>query len=143
MVLTLKDKRIFMVEDHAGNMVVMLTLLQGQGATLAHDRWGRETLQKLTDFAPVDIILLDLMVSEQISGYDIFDEIRTQPEFDAVPIIAVSASEPSASISKTRSKGFSGFIAKPIDIDRFPQQLVQVLSGEPVWDNGTLYTRWR
>ena len=143
MVLTLKDKRIFMVEDHAGNMVVMLTLLQGQGATLAHDRWGRETLQKLTDFAPVDIILLDLMVSEQISGYDIFDEIRTQPEFDAVPIVAVSASEPSASISKTRSKGFSGFIAKPIDIDRFPQQLVQVLSGEPVWDNGTLYTRWR
>ena len=85
MVQALKDKRIFMVEDHAGNMVVMLTLLQGQGATVFHDRWGRETLEKLNKLGPVDIILLDLMISEHVTGYDIFDQIRAQPEFNTVP----------------------------------------------------------
>ena len=66
--MLLKDKRVFILEDHAGNLAVMLTLLQGEGAVTKHDRWGKETVSRLQAFAPVDIILLDLMVSEPISG---------------------------------------------------------------------------
>jgi CheY-like chemotaxis protein len=141
--MLLKDKKIFLLEDQAGNLAVMMTLLQGEGAIIKHDRWGRETVSKLQNFAPVDIILLDLMISETVSGYDVFDAIRTQPEFAHVPIVAVSASEPSVAIPETRKRGFSGFIAKPINIDHFPRQLAQVLEGETLWDNGTIITRKR
>ena len=139
----LKNKRVFMVEDHAGNMAIMMTLLQQQGATVKHDRWGKQSVEKLINFAPVDIILLDLMISDQISGYDIFDQIRQLKEFDNIPIVAVSASDPSSAIPKTRNKGFAAFIAKPIDIDRFPNQLATVLDGEAVWDIGSSYWNLR
>ena len=141
MSLKLKDKRVFIVEDHVGNMAVMMTILEAHGAVVKHDRWGKESVDKLIKFAPVDIILLDLMISQQISGYDIFDQIRSQSDFDSIPIVAVSASEASVAIPKTRTKGFAGYIAKPINIDRFPHQIAQILEGENVWDNGTILTR--
>jgi CheY-like chemotaxis protein len=141
--MLLKDKKIFILEDQAGNLAVMATLLQREGAITRHDRWGRETVSKLQDFAPVDIILLDLMISETVTGYDVFDTIRSLQEFNHVPIVAVSASEPSVAIPETRKRGFSGFIAKPIHIDHFPKQLLQILEGEALWDNGTIITRKR
>ena len=67
-------------------------------------------------------------------GYDIFNEIRTtMPEFAHIPIIAVSASEPSFAIPQTRKMGFSGFIGKPISKQLFPVQLSKILDGEQVW----------
>ncbi len=85
---------------------------------------------------PVDIILLDLMFAHGITGYDIFDEIRKVDDFADIPIIAVSASDTSFAVPKVRAKGFSGFIAKPIDFDRFPCQIDQVLNDEQVWYTG-------
>jgi len=30
--------------------------------------------------------------------------------------------------------GFDGFIGKPLDPDRFPEQISRLLSGQPVWE---------
>ncbi|MDZ4770914.1 MAG: hypothetical protein SGJ24_17450 [Chloroflexota bacterium] len=35
-----------------------------------------------------DLIILDLMLSQGVSGYDIFRRIRALAEFDAIPIVA-------------------------------------------------------
>jgi len=48
--------------------------------------------------------------------------------------VAVSASESAVAIPKVKAKGFAGFISKPIDYDRFPNQIVAVLNQEAVWD---------
>jgi len=132
----LKGKRIFLIEDNVGNRAIMQTLLEQQDVTIGFERWGVDTVKKLQEFAPVDIILLDLMFPRGITGYEVFDQIRANPEFDDVPIVAVSASEPSVAIPKTKAKGFAGFIAKPFDFDRFPLQILAVLKHEPVWDAG-------
>lgn len=137
----LKEKRIFIVEDTAGNLAIMKTLLEGMGAKIAFDRWAGETIEKLKAFAPVDLILLDLMFPDNVTGYDVFDDIRQHADLAHIPIVAVSASEPSMAISKTRAKGFCGFIGKPISYDRFPGQIAEILSGAAVWDRGTIYVR--
>lgn len=82
---------------------------------------------------PIDLILLDLMFPNHISGYDIFDRIRENPTFAHIPIVAISAADPALEMSKARAKGFSGFIGKPINLLQFPQQIVQLLEGEQVW----------
>jgi CheY-like chemotaxis protein len=133
---SLKGKRIFLIEDNVGNRAIMQTLLEQQNVTIGFERWGIDTVKKLQEFAPVDIILLDLMFPRGITGYDIFDNIRAHPDFVHVPIVAVSASEPSVAIPKTRAYGFAGFISKPFDFDRFPAQILAVLKREPVWDAG-------
>lgn len=132
----LRNKRVFLVEDNLANRAIMQILLEQNGARTNFERWGKDTVSKLRKFMPVDIILLDLMFPDGVTGYDVFDEIRSHPEFDHIPIVAVSASDPSSAIPKTKKMGFSGFITKPVDYDRFPDDIVSIMNNKPVWDAG-------
>jgi len=131
---TLDGKRIFLIEDNLGNRAIMQTILEQAGAKVDFERWGIDTISRLRAFGACDIILLDLMFPRGVTGYDIFDRIREYAEFAVIPIVAVSASESAVAIPKVKAKGFAGFISKPIDYDRFPNQIVAVLNQEAVWD---------
>lgn len=131
--MLLKNKSIFIVEDNPSNRAIMQVLLEQHGAKVKIERWGFETLRFLKSVAPVDIILLDLMLTDEVSGFDIFDKIRSESEFDDVPIVAVSAMDASVAIPQVRSKGFAGFISKPVDFNKFPQQIAAAIAGEAVW----------
>jgi two-component system cell cycle response regulator DivK len=131
--MVLKGKRVFVVEDNLENRLITEILLQEQGAQLAFDRWGKDAIRKLQAFAPVDIILLDLNFPKGISGFDIYDEIRKIEQFAQVPIVAVSATDASAAIPQAKAKGFAGFIGKPLDFHKFPEQIAKVIAGEQVW----------
>jgi CheY-like chemotaxis protein len=131
----LKGRRIFYVEDDLMNLTLTQAILEAAGATFASDRWMRETtVSRLVAFMPVDMILLDLMFPNNITGYDIFDTIRQNPAFDSIPVVAVSASDPAIEVPKTQRRGFAGFIGKPINLHRFPRLLAQILDGEQLWD---------
>lgn len=135
MTAILKGKRIFYVEDNLGNRAIVQMIVEQEGAKLGFERWGgADALEKLRAFMPVDVILLDLMFPMNITGYDVFDAIRADPTFAHIPIVAVSASDPAVELPKTRSRGFAGFISKPISLWQFPKQLATVMNGQPVWD---------
>jgi CheY-like chemotaxis protein len=132
----LKGKHIFIVEDEPQNRVVFHMMLISQGARVTFDRWGTNTPNLLKISLPIDLIVLDLMLRDGLTGYDIFDQIRAIHEFDCIKIIAASATEPSIGIPETRRKGFDGFIAKPLKAQLFPGQIAKVLVGESVWYTG-------
>lgn len=132
----LKDKRIFVVEDNLQNRIVFQMALVRHGAEVNFERHGQATIFYLEGLSRVDLIVLDLMLAGAIDGFDIYDQIRELPQFATVPIIAVSAMDPSVAIPKARMKGFAGFIAKPINADLFPKQLMMILDGEQVWFTG-------
>ena len=129
----LKNKHIVLIEDNPSNLAVMTTILQMEGAKTGFERWGTSTIARLRILSPIDLILLDLMFPNGVTGWDIFKEIRSYPEFAAIPVVAVSAMDSAVAIPKARELGFAGFIAKPIDIDLFPTQLVKLIGHEPVW----------
>jgi len=132
--MNLDGKRIFYIEDNVANRAITQTILELSGAHVAFERWGGpEVLTHLHAFMPIDIILLDLMFPRGVTGYDVFDLIRTDPEFSKIPIVAVSASDPSIEIPKTQAKGFAGFISKPISLRDFPQQVSSLLAGQQIW----------
>jgi CheY-like chemotaxis protein len=58
--------------------------------------------------------------------------IKANSRFQSVPVVAytVHVSE----INTAQDMGFDGFLAKPLDSDRFPGQLNRILNGEPVWE---------
>lgn len=134
----LKGKKIFIVEDNAMNRTIYMIILTKSGCHVEFDRLGRQTIKKLSE-QPFDIIILDLMIPHGDSGYTIYDKVRALPQYQNVPIIAVSASEPAITIPKVQDLGFDGFIAKPLDKELFPQQLEQLLQGEKVWFAGTRF----
>lgn len=131
--MELKDKRIFIVEDNIGNRAIAQMLLEQHGARIQFNRWGEGVAQNLKDFLPVDLIILDLMLPRGITGFDIFGDIREIPEFAGIPIIAVSAADPSTAIPEAQERGFNGFISKPIDFQLFPRQIARIIAGEEIW----------
>jgi two-component system cell cycle response regulator DivK len=134
--LRLEGKRIFIIEDIPSNYAVMKLLLEKNGAATWFDRWGNLAIERIRSFLPVDLIITDLNFPDNVSGYDLFTQIRAIPDLSKIPIVAVSATDPADAIPRTRGMGFNGFIVKPIEYDLFIPQIVSLLNGEPVWDAG-------
>ncbi len=47
--------------------------------------------------------------------------------------VAVTADASESTMNRAREAGFDGFIGKPLDPDRFPDQIKKILGGEAVW----------
>ncbi len=122
-----------MVEDKLENRAIMQLLLEREGVKTAFERWGTDTMAQLRKFAPVDLILLDLNLPNNVTGYDVFTMIRAESQFAHVPVVAVSATDPAVAIPRARELGFAGFIAKPLDFELFPKQIISILQHERVW----------
>jgi len=130
----LQNKTIFVIEDDAINLAIIRTILRRQGADAPFDHWGDNTLSKILKLSNrLDIILLDLMLPNDISGHDIFDAIREQPSLNDVPVVAVSAADPSVEIPRTKEMGFSGFIVKPVNHNLLPKQILAIMNGKEIW----------
>lgn len=132
----LKGKLIFVVEDNLQNRIVFQMSLLRHGAKTEFERWGRDAVSRLAHLSNVDLIILDLMLFNGISGLDLIGEIRALPRYISTPIVAVSAMDPSVAIPQVRARGFNGFIAKPIDDQLFPKQIAALLTGETLWHAG-------
>lgn len=130
----LKNRRIFYIEDDVKNRLVVQTILENVGARLDFERWGfiEIAIPKLKAFNP-EIILLDLMFPLKHTGYDVYDAIRKLPEFSKIPIVAVSASDPGIEVPKAKAHGFAGYIAKPLNLQKFPLQIAHILAGNALW----------
>jgi CheY-like chemotaxis protein len=129
----LQGKTIFVVEDDALNLAVISTILRYQGATVYFDRWGVGTIEQMIKLKSIDVILLDLMFPQHVTGYDVFDKIRAMPQLVNIPVVAVTAMDSAAEMNKARAKGFSGYICKPIIRNKFAQYIVTIIGGQQVW----------
>jgi two-component system cell cycle response regulator DivK len=51
-------------------------------------------------------------------------------------VVAVTADSNPTTMEKAKKAGFDGFLGKPIDPDKFPDQIVSILQGNMVWELG-------
>jgi len=117
------------IDDDKKNLRVLATHLARLGIEVTQVN-DPTTLPDLIPTLPrVDIVFLDLEMPVA-SGYDVMPWLREQ--LGDIPLIActVHVSE----MNVVQRLGFDGFIGKPIDNDRFPDQIERILNGEAVWD---------
>jgi two-component system cell cycle response regulator DivK len=69
-------------------------------------------------------------------GYDALSKLRNDPRFANTRVVAVTADANPASMEKAKNAGFDGFLGKPIDPDKFPDQIISILQGNVIWDLG-------
>ncbi|NDJ34908.1 MAG: response regulator [Chloroflexi bacterium] len=135
---TLEGKRVFYAEDDIKNRAAVQLTLTRAGAIVKMGR-GR-TISEMTlamrAAMPLDLVLLDLMYPNLMTGYDIYAAMQADSDLCDVPVIIVSASDPAVEIPRAQELGLHGFIAKPINVRQFHNQLATCLAGEPVWDEG-------
>jgi CheY-like chemotaxis protein len=134
----LKNKHIFIVEDEAFNRLIYRFILPGHGAKIDFESGGHHVVSRLLQLGNVDLVILDLMLSMGASGFTVAEAIREIPQLKHIPIVAVSATDPTDGVLRAREHGLNGFIAKPIDDELFPKQLNQIIHGTPVWHLGPM-----
>jgi CheY-like chemotaxis protein len=130
--MPLHGKTVFIVEDNAGNLAIARVYLESHGAAVHFCRRAGEMLTKIQSAPAIDVILMDLMLPQNISGFTIFGELQKIPHLRDIPVVAVSASDPDSAMPRALRLGFSGFIAKPIS-PRLPYFVADVIRGQSVW----------
>lgn len=133
----LSEISVLIVEDNVRNYALLARLLSFMGVKQTEwRRSGWQVLEFAQDTMPkLDLILLDIHLPEE-DGYQVLNRIRRDERFGKTRVVAVTADISSANLLRAQSAGFDGFLAKPINVDLFPDQVQRILEGEEVWDLG-------
>ena len=111
----LQGLRILVVEDNDINRQIACGLLESGGAIVSmaeNGRLGVEALQRAGPEA-FDAVLMDLQMPE-MDGLEATHQIRQDPRFAALPIIALSAHALPEQRRKCIEAGMNDHVAKPI-----------------------------
>lgn len=113
--VSMKGRRLLLVEDNAFNQELAVDLLKGRGVEVAVAGHGEEALALVSEEA-FDVILMDCQMPV-MDGYTATQRIRQIPGLEDMPIIAMTANVYDSDIQKAKASGMNDHIAKPIDVD--------------------------
>ncbi len=105
-------RSILVVDDNVDAAESLGELLKAWGyeVTVAHD--GPAALAALQDTLP-DIALLDIGMPA-MDGYELAAHLRFQPGCEELPIVAITGSGGPEDVRRSRAKGFSAHLVKPV-----------------------------
>jgi two-component system cell cycle response regulator DivK len=118
-------KRILIVEDKASSRELLRTVLENQGFRISEAADGEEALRKARAERP-DLILLDLQMPVR-GGYEVLKELRQEPRFASIPIVAVTASAMQGDREKALAAGFNGYLTKPLPLSSLRNEIQRLL----------------
>jgi two-component system cell cycle response regulator DivK len=127
------DSTILIVEDNVSNFVLMARMLGHMGLHCEWKTSGFEVVEYADTLPRVDLILMDIRLPYE-DGYQALHKLRDHDSLKEIPVVAVTAYASEDQMRRAREAGFDGFIGKPLDPDRFPEQVRRMLDGEPVWE---------
>jgi CheY-like chemotaxis protein len=86
----LQGRKVLIVDDDAGNIFALSTVLENQDMTILSATNGRKAIELIKKTPDLSIILMDIMMPE-MDGYETMREIRKLPELQDLPILALTA----------------------------------------------------
>lgn len=124
---------VLVVEDNVSNFVLIARILGYMGIHCEWKTSGYEVVEYADNLPRLDLILMDIRLPYE-DGFGALQKIRTSGSLKDTKVVAVTAEASADQMRKAREASFDGFIGKPIDPDRFPDQVRRILAGDPVWD---------
>jgi len=118
---------VLYIEDNDDNRTLVKRILMAEGIEVLEAADGAPGLALALDHRP-DLILMDINLPE-IDGYEWTTRIKSIPELRGVPIVALTANVMKGDREKSIAAGCDGYIQKPVDVDRLPDQIKSFLKG--------------
>ncbi len=112
-----EGRKVLLVDDDVRNIFALTSALEQKGAIVLIGRNGREAIEKLNEVDDIDLVLMDVMMPE-MDGFEATIEIRKDPRWRKLPIIAVTAKAMKDDQERCLQAGSNDYLAKPIDLDR-------------------------
>lgn len=120
--------RILIIEDNAANLELVRYLLAFSGYTVLEARDGAQGLAMARRERP-DLIICDLQMP-LLDGYQVLAQLRGDPGNAASLIVAVTAFSMPNDRQKVMTAGFDGYLSKPIEPEKFVDQIEAFLPTE-------------
>ncbi len=112
---------VLVIEDNEQNLYLMRFLLEKNGFTVVEAMDGVKGVEMAKETKP-HLILLDIQLPK-MDGYAVARELRKNSELTKTPIIAVTSYAMVGDRERVLDAGADGYIEKPIDPERFVEQI--------------------
>jgi two-component system cell cycle response regulator DivK len=119
--------KILVIEDNEQNLYLVTFILEAHGYEVVQARDGREGITSAAQVHPA-LILLDIQLPK-MDGYAVAQELKSNPELDDIPIVAVTSYVMAGDRERILAAGCTGYIEKPINPETFMAQVEQHLPG--------------
>ncbi|NDJ86817.1 MAG: response regulator [Chloroflexi bacterium] len=128
------EAHVLVVEDNVPNFVLIARMLAFMGVQRCEWKTSGWQVVQFADTLPqIDLVLMDIRLPYE-DGYQALQKIRAHDRLKDTRVIAVTAEASEEQMRKAQEAGFDGFLGKPLDPDRFPEQVQRILQGDQVWE---------
>lgn len=118
-------RRVLIVDDVLVNRKLAVAFFDKLGWAAAEVDGGCAALDWLCANPPVDLLLLDISMPD-MSGEEVCDQLRKNPAFADLPIVAYTAHALNHDVERFLANGFNKVLLKPTSIQALRDVLAQV-----------------
>jgi PAS domain S-box-containing protein len=131
---SIRGVSLLLVEDNEINQQVAVELLESEGLTVEVADNGKIAVDMITNNRDkYSLVFMDLQMPV-MDGYTAVEHIRSNKDFDSLPIIAMTADAMSGVQEKVLSIGMNDYITKPINVDELYKTLLKWIKPEDIKD---------
>ncbi|HXD14304.1 MAG TPA: HAMP domain-containing protein, partial [Xanthobacteraceae bacterium] len=121
----LVGRTVLLVDDDSRNIFALSSALERRGMHVLTATTGREAIALIEQTPDLAIVLMDIMMPE-MDGYQTIENIRRNPGYRRLPIVALTAKAMKGDREKCLEAGASDYLAKPVNTE-------QLLSALRMW----------
>ena len=117
--------RTLVIDDDSAMLSIISSILTGFGCEVITASNGQEGLDRMTEFGPPDVVLVDWNMPV-MNGLEFIKLVRKNPKFDGLPIVMVTTELEMSQLALTFDAGVSEYIMKPFSPIMIQEKLQMV-----------------
>lgn len=129
-------KRVLLIEDEP-NIIEAISFILSRDGWTVHTHSDGETAVERVRSLPPDVIILDVMLPGR-SGFDILNELRSDPETDHLPVMMLTARGQTKDRDLAMELGADHFMTKPFSNADVLSLVKELSQGRPNPPSATL-----
>jgi CheY-like chemotaxis protein len=121
-----RGQLVLVVEDHEDTQTCVAEQLADYGFEVATASDGESAMRSIRERRPA-LVYLDMNLPN-VSGYDVCEQIRSDPALQDIPVVMTSAHTSINVHASCIESGADAFVPKPFDLDVFAEMIESMIS---------------
>ncbi len=119
--------KVLYIDDNFDNRMLVKRILMASDFNFEfYEADNGKTGIEMASSNPPDIILMDISMPD-MDGLTATGILRDMPQLKHIPIVALTANAMQGDKEKTLDAGCDGYIRKPVDVDKLPDEIAYYL----------------
>jgi CheY-like chemotaxis protein len=121
-----RGQLVLVVEDHEDTQTCVAEQLADYGFEVVTASDGESAMRLIRERRPA-LVYLDMNLPN-LSGYDVCEQIRTDPSLQDIPVVMTSAQTSISVRASCIEAGADAFVPKPFQLDRFAEMIGRMVA---------------